>query len=220
MMLQICRCAEFRAELRFDNELRGHSFLFIRYLAIQYIEKFSFIHRLTRQNTLTLNLFRRCYNHDGVDAPPSLRLEQQRNVEHDKHCAFIAFSANKLVAFVLDNRMNDFLQRHHGVRIIERQGSQKFAIDPPIDDRLREPRGQRIGHSAGIYLMNAPVGVENSNAEVPEHSRSRRFPHTDRTGQTEDDHALGRSKSCSTNPRKSGVTSGRIPNHLSKAGAA
>ena len=141
------------------------------------------------EHTRALDLHRRRHNHDGVDALVGAGLEQERNIEHhDLVAARLGFGEKPAFGFVHEGVNDGFEPFERGV-IAENAGGQPGAID--LAGRGGAGKGglDRRHRVAFVKPMHDRVGIVHRHAFLGEEARRNRFPHTDRAGETENEHA-------------------------------
>ena len=88
-----------------------------------------------------------------------------------------------------EHRMDDLLELLHGGGIVHHPGGELCAVDLAVDGRAGKRRLDRRRRLAFIDFVNRRIGVVDGNAGLREQFCGGGFSHSDRAGQSKDQHS-------------------------------
>lgn len=212
--------AKIPVQSRRHDEIRAPALFRIGHLLLQNGGEPRLGHSGPPQDTLPLHHCRRGDDNHIVAARRTPALIEQRDIEHG-NCFATSPGLRQKAPFGFGNhRMQNAFKPSQCLRITKYPFAEPFAVDPPILAAGAGKSGLDLGHSAAARCQQAMhdlVGIEQCHTHPPQHSRGGGLSHTDRTGQTNDNHPRG-ANVLTIAARSSGLTRTFAPNHASKPG--
>jgi len=173
-----------------DDKMGPTTLFLVRHLASQDGVKTFFCHTGTGQNPPSLNLGISADDNNSINSPVSARFEQKGDIKHSQLHASGPRSRKIFKTSPGNQRVHNLLKPAKGTIIATQGLSQSVPVHGPVYNNPGKGRFNRSHPcpAGGIKLMHSLVSVPDHGSLIREKPRRGRLAHSDRTGQTQDDH--------------------------------